>query len=141
MKTYSTKKDDIKRKWRLFDLEGKILGREASKIAQKLIGKNKVKYTPYLDCGDWVVAINASKVKVTGKKEEQKTYFRHSGYPGGAKELTFKQQMERDPRKIVLWAVKNMLPKNKLRKKRMSRLRVFVGKKHDYEDKFKDSKQ
>jgi len=136
MKTYSTKKDDIKRKWHFVDLKGKVLGRTATRIAEKLIGKNKVYYTPHLDCGDWVVAVNASGIKVTGKKEKEKVYFRHSGYPGGAKELTFKQQMEKDPRKVILWAVKNMLPKNKLRKDRMRRLRVFAGEKHDYEDKF-----
>jgi large subunit ribosomal protein L13 len=141
MKTHSTKKNEIKREWHLIDLKGKILGRVSTEMAQLLIGKKKVNYVPYLDCGDNVVAINAAGIKVTGKKEDEKIYFRHSGYPGGAKELTFKQQMEKDPRKIIMLAVKNMLPKNKLRKNRLARLKVFVDDKHPYKDKFKESKQ
>jgi large subunit ribosomal protein L13 len=137
MKTYKTKKSTIKRKWHLFDLKGKTLGREATKIAQLLIGKNKSYFTPHLDCGDYVVVLNAAKVKVSGKKADKKIYYRHSGYPGGLKAVTFKQQIQKDPRKIVLWAVKNMLPKNKLRSLRMKRLKVFVGSEHQYEDKFK----
>jgi len=137
MKTYSTKKSEIKRTWHLIDLKGKILGRQASRIAQLLIGKNKAYYSPHLDGGDYVVAINASQVQVTGKKAKQKIYYRHSGYPGGLKKLTFEQQLAREPQKIIEWAVKNMLPKNKLRQKRMRRLKVFVGEKHQYEDKFR----
>ena len=137
MKTYITRQSDIKRFWHLVDLKGKILGREASKIAQLLIGKKKVYYTAHLDCGDYIVAINASQVKVSGKKSKQKIYYRHSGYPGGLKEVSFKQQMDKDPRKIIEWAVKNMLPKSKLRDGRMRRLKVFAGSKHKYGDKFK----
>lgn len=137
MKTYSVKKKDIKRQWHLVDLKGKILGRVATQIAILLQGKNKVYYTPHLDCGDYVVAINTEKVKTTGKKTKEKIYYRHSGYPGGLKAVTFEQQMAKDPRKIIQWAVKNMLPKNKLRDKRMKRLKVFVASEHKYKDKFK----
>ena len=138
MKTYITKLKDIKRTWHIVDLKGKILGREASKIAQLLIGKKKVYYTAHLDCGDYVVVINASRVRVSGRKAKQKIYYRHSGYPGGLKEVSFEQQMDKDSRKIIEWAVKNMLPKNKLRDKRMKRLKVFGDEKHSYGDKFKE---
>ena len=138
MTTYPTKQSDIKRFWHLVDLKNKILGRAASQIAQLLMGKNKVYYTPHLDCGDLVVAINAAKIRVTGKKRKQKMYYRHSGYPGGLKTLTFKQLMARDPRKVIILAVKNMLPKNKLRARRMKRLKVFVGEEHFYKDKLKE---
>jgi large subunit ribosomal protein L13 len=137
MKTHSTKKKEIKRNWHLIDLEGQILGRTASRIAQILQGKDKPYFTPSLDCGDFVVAINAAKIKVTGKKKSDKKYYRHSGYPGGLKMVTFEQQLAKDPRKIVEWAVKNMLPKNKLRNRRMRRLKVFSSVDHSYQDKFK----
>lgn len=136
-KTPVTRLKDIKRNWHLIDAGGQVLGRQASKIAQLLIGKNKVYYTPSLDCGDYVVVINANKVKVTGKKLKEKIYYRHSGYPGGLKEISFEEQLKKDSRKIIQWAVRNMLPKNKLRKKRLARLKVFVGEEHGYEDKFK----
>ena len=139
MKTHVTKLKDIKRYWHLVDLKGKILGREASRIAQILIGKKKVYYTAHLDCGDYIVAINASQIRVSGKKAKQKVYYRHSGYPGGLKEISFKHQMDKDPRKVIELAVKNMLPKNKLRKKRMKRFKVFSGSKHKYGDKFKSN--
>ncbi|GAF76265.1 unnamed protein product [marine sediment metagenome] len=137
MKTHITKLKDIKRHWYLVDVKNKILGRESSKIAQLLMGKKKVYYTSHLDCGDYVVVINASQVRVSGRKPKQKIYYRHSGYPGGLKAVSFKQQMAKDPRKVIEWAVKNMLPKNKLRDKRMRRLKVFEGEKHSYGDKFK----
>jgi large subunit ribosomal protein L13 len=137
MKTYTPKKSDIKRNWHLIDLKGKILGRQVSKIAQLLQGKHKRYYSPNLDCGDFVVAINADKIKVTGKKKENKIYYRHSGYPGGLKAVSFKEQKKKDSRKIIERAAKNMLPKNKLRQPRLRRLRVFVGPKHNFDDKFK----
>jgi len=137
MKTYATKKRDIKREWHLVDLKGKILGRQASRIAQLLMGKKNPYFAPYLDCGDYVVAINAGKIAATGRKFKQKKYQRHSGYPGGFKELTLKQMMAKDPRKVVELAVKGMLPKNKLQKPRMRRLKVAVGEEHGYEDKVK----
>jgi len=134
--TYSTKQADIKHHWHLIDLKGQILGRVAVKIARLLQGKDKVYFTSHLDCGDYVVAINAAEVKVTGRKAEQKLYRRHSGYPSGLKTLTFNQQLAKDPTKIILSAVKNMLPKNKLRKNRLARLKLFSGVEHNYEDKF-----
>jgi large subunit ribosomal protein L13 len=137
MKTYSPSSTDIKRNWLLVDIAGKILGREASQIAQWLIGKHKVYYVPHLDCGDYVVVINADKVRLTGKKEQQKKYARHSGYPGGLKEVSFAQQMSKDPRKIIESAVSRMLPKNKLHQKRLRRLKVFAGGTHPYQDKLK----
>ena len=135
MKTYSTKAEDIKRQWYLIDAQRQILGRLSTKIAKLLLGKNKPYFTGHLDCGDWVVVINAGKVRVTGKKRKQKIYYRHSGYPGGLKALTFEQMMQKDPRKVVNHAVSGMLPKNKLKKQRMKRLRVFIGKEHPYEKK------
>ena len=137
MKTYSTKAEDIKRQWYLVDAQRQILGRLSTKIAKLLLGKNKPYFTGHLDCGDWVVVINAGKVRVTGKKRKQKIYYRHSGYPGGLKALTFEKMMQKDPRKVVNHAVSCMLPKNKLKKQRMKRLRVFIGKEHPYEKKFK----
>lgn len=136
-RTYSPKASEIKRSWHLIDAKDQILGRMATKIATLLMGKNKPNFVPHLDCGDYVVVINAAEVQVTGQKKEKKKYYRHSGYPGGFKEITFKQQMAKDPRKIVRHAVSGMLPKNKLRDERLARLKIFVDKKHPYEGKFK----
>jgi len=137
MKTYSVKKSEIKRGWHLVDAKGQILGRLATKIASLLIGKNKPYFVSHLDCGDYVVVINASQVKVSGRKAQQKKYYRYSGYPGGLKEITFSQQMTKDPTKVIRHAVEGMLPKNKLRDKRLARLKIFVGEEHQYKDKFK----
>ncbi len=136
-KTKSVKAKEIKRIWHLVDAQGKILGRLATQISGILIGKNKINYSPNLDCGDYIVLINAAGVEVTGRKRKQKLYRRHSGYPGGFKEITFEKQMERDPKKIIRYAVSGMLPKNKLRDRRLSRLKIFIDNKHPYEDKFK----
>ena len=136
-KTYVARLADIKRDWHLIDLKDKILGRAAVDMAQKLMGKNKVSFTPNVDGGDYVVVINASGVKVTGGKEKKKIYFRHSGYPGGEAKRTLAEQLELDSRKVVELAVKGMLPKNKLRDQRMRRLKVFKGAEHKYDDKFK----
>lgn len=135
MKTTTTKKSEIKRSWHLFDAEQEILGRLATKTAELLTGKNKPYFAPHLDCGDFVVVINAAKVKVTGKKSSQKIYYRHSGYPGGFRETTFKEQMARDPRKVIRHAVAGMLAKNKLQKPRLTRLKIFIDEKHPYQDK------
>lgn len=128
-KTYipAKREIDLSRKWHLIDASGKPLGRIATRIAVYLIGKHKKIFTPFLDCGDFVVVINAGKVKLTGKKEEQKFYFRHSGYAGGAKVIPFKRQMEKDPAKVIRLAVKRMLGDNKLRDKRLKRLKIFAG--------------
>lgn len=137
-KTKTTKKSEIIRGWHLVDAEGKILGRVATEIANLLMGKSKPYWVPHLDCGDYVVVINAAKVKVSGKKAEQKKYYSHSGYPGGFREISFKEQLGKDPRKIIKHAVAGMLPKNKLRDKRLARLKIFVDEKHPYLEKFKD---
>jgi large subunit ribosomal protein L13 len=133
-----TKKSEIKRDWHLIDAKGKILGRLASEIAQLLMGKKKPYFVPHLDCGDYVVVINASQIKVTGKKEEKKTYTRYTGYPGGLKITTLGKLRKEHPERIIELAVKNMLPKNKLQDLRMARLKVFAGEEHPYKNlKFK----
>lgn len=134
--TKPVRASDIKRNWHLFDAKGKILGRLASQIAQYLIGKDKKNFVPYLDMGDYVVVINAKKVGVTGRKEEEKIYTRYSGYPGGLKKKTLAELREKKPEEIIKRAVSGMLPKNKLRKRRMARLYIFAGEENPYEDKF-----
>jgi len=135
-KTKNTKLSEIKRDWHLIDAKDQILGRLAVKIASLLMGKEKINFVNYLDGGDFVVVINAAKVQVTGEKKMKKVYHRHSGYPGGFKTISFQQQMTKDPRKIIYHAVSGMLPQNKLRDKRLARLKIFVDEKHNYEDKF-----
>lgn len=135
MKTRTAKKSEIKREWHLVDAQDKILGRLANRIASLLMGKDKPLFAPYLDGGDYVVVTNAAQIKVTGRKKDQKVYYHHSGYPSGLKEITFKQQMAKDPRKIISHAVSGMLPKNKHRKRRLARLKIFVDEKHPYGDK------
>lgn len=136
MKTKTIKAKEIKRSWYLIDVKGQILGRAATKIAQLLVGKHKVYYVSHLDCGDCVVVINAAGVEVTGRKEKQKKYYRHSGYPGGLKMETLAQLRKRKPEEIIRKAVWNMIPKNKLRKGRMARLYVYAGEEHPYKNKF-----
>lgn len=136
MKTYHGKAGDIKRNWHLIDATGKVLGRLSTQIAGILMGKNKVTYSPHLDNGDYIVVVNAKDVKLTGLKRAQKVYRGHSGYPGGFKEVKFEAQMVKDPRVIIEKAVYGMLPGNRLRKKRMGRLKVFSDGEHKYQDKF-----
>jgi large subunit ribosomal protein L13 len=136
-KTKTTKAKEIKREWHLINAQGQILGRMAVDIAALLIGKNKPSFAPYLDSGDYVVVVNAAKVRVSGKKNKNKVYYRHSGYPGGFKEVTFAQRMTKNPTQIIRHAVEGMLPKNKLREQRLARLKIFAENKHQYEDKFK----
>jgi len=133
MKTYVPKKTEIKKNWYLVDAEGKILGRLASKIAQILSGKNKPIYTPFLDTGDFVVVINAKKVKVTGNKEEKKIYYHYSGYPGGMKEIVYEKLLEKKPALIIQKAVRGMLPKNKLRSKMLKKLKIYAGTEHRHQ--------
>ena len=135
--TTATKTTDIKRVWHLIDVKEKTLGRISSEIAQILMGKKKPYFVRNLDCGDYVVIINAKHIKVTGNKEEQKNYYRHSGYPGGFRQETLKELRERKPEEIITHAVKGMLPQNKLRDRMLRRLFVFSGEEHKYEDKFK----
>ena len=130
MKTYSQKASDIKREWWLIDASSMPLGKLAVVIADKLMGKSKVTYTPHIDNGDYVVVINAKKLVVTGDKMIQKKYYRHSGYPGGIKELKLEEVIEKNPARAIEEAVKGMLPKNKLTAGRMARLRVFEAGEH-----------
>lgn len=130
------KNEEIKRNWHLYDLKDKILGRVTSEIAQLLIGKNKPTYTPHIDNGDYVVAINAKDIRVTGKKKDQKMYYRHSGYPGGFRSETFREAMEKNPAGIIEKSVKGMLPKNKLQDKRLRRLKVYDGNDHPHTNHF-----
>lgn len=139
--TRVTKPKDIIRHWHIIDLKGEILGRSASEIAQILIGKSKAYYSPNLDCGDYVVAINAKEIKLTGKKAANKLYRHHTGYPGGFREITFDQLMAKDPRIAIKKAVSGMLPKNKLRSNRLKRLKIFTNDKHTYKDKFSSQKE
>src|SRR3989344_4479129 len=138
--TKATKASDIKRFWHLVDVEGKILGRVSSDIAKLLMGKSKPYLVKNLDCGDYVVVVNASRVKVTGKKETDKKYYRHSGYPGGLRTETFKKLKESKPEEIIRHAVKGMLPQNKLRDRMLTRLFVYKGETHPYGDKIKNQK-
>ncbi|MDR0977721.1 MAG: 50S ribosomal protein L13 [Endomicrobium sp.] len=129
-KTYLPKQDSVERKWHLVDASGKVLGRLAVEIAGILRGKNKVFYTNHIDCGDFVVVINAGKIVLTGKKLDQKTYFTYSGYPGGGKLTPYSILMDKNPEKALFAAVKGMLPKNKLADKQITRLKVFKEDKH-----------
>jgi large subunit ribosomal protein L13 len=131
-RTYLIKQDAIERKWHLIDASGKILGRLAVEIAGLLRGKNKVFYTNHIDCGDFVVVINASKIVLTGKKLDQKTYFTYSGYPGGVRLTPYSILMKKSPEKALLSGVKGMLPKNNLADKQITRLKVFKGDKHTH---------
>lgn len=126
--------EKIERKWHLLDARDKILGRLATRIAHLLMGKQKVSFVPWEDRGDYVVVIHAEKVKVTGKKEKEKIYYRHSGFPGGLKKETLESLRKRKPEEIIKRAVFKMLPKNKLRKEWMKRLKIFVGGEHPYQD-------
>lgn len=129
-KTYSQKPSEINREWFLVDASEASLGRIATIIADKLIGKNKPTYTPHIDGGDYVVVINAENTVVTGEKETDKIYYRYSGFPGGIKDAQLKEVREKFPERIIEAAVKGMLPKNKLAAERMARLRVFAGSEH-----------
>ena len=133
MKTFSLKNTEVSRDWVVFDASDKILGRFATKIADKLRGKDKPTFTPHVDGGDYVVVINADKVKVTGNKAEQKKYYKHSLYPGGLKEKSYKEVLESTPERIIENAVKGMLPKNKLGKSIIKKLKVYSGSEHPHE--------
>ena len=133
MKTYSAKPLEVERKWWLIDAEGQTLGRLASTIANLLRGKNKPQYTPHVDTGDFVVVINSEKVVVSGNKETDKKYYRHSGYPGGLKVETFKSLMEKNPVAAIEKAVKGMLPHNTLGQEQFNKLKVYAGSEHPHE--------
>jgi large subunit ribosomal protein L13 len=131
-RTVYAKKEEVKRDWYILDAAGQILGRMATRVATVLRGKHKPIFTPSVDCGDFVVVINADKVRISGKKAEQKIYFTHSGYPGGAKYLTFENMMERKPEEVVRQAIAGMLPKGRLGRKMIKKLKVYTGSEHPH---------
>ena len=133
MKTFALKKENVDRQWFVIDASDKILGRVATKIANRIRGKDKPTFTPHTDGGDYVVVINAEKIKVTGEKFNDKKYYTHSLYPGGLKTKTFREMNEKHPERIIEEAVKGMLPKNKLGKSMIKKLKVFSGPDHDHE--------
>jgi large subunit ribosomal protein L13 len=133
MRTYTPKAEDITRHWWLVDAEDKPLGRLATEIARILRGKHKPTYTPHLDVGDNVVVVNAEKVRLTGRKAEQKTYFRHTGYMGGEKHIPFKRMIETHPERVIEQAVKGMLPKNALGRSMYLKLKVYAGAEHPHQ--------
>jgi large subunit ribosomal protein L13 len=133
MKTYTPRVTDIQRRWWVVDAEGKVLGRLASEIAKILRGKHKPIYTPHLDTGDYVVVVNAEKVRLTGNKAEQKTYVRHTGYMGHEKHIPFRRMLERHPERVIKLAVKGMLPKTNLGRLMLKKLKVYAGPVHKHE--------
>jgi len=132
MRTQFLKKAEVTRTWYLVDATDKILGRLASKIAQILTGKNKPRYSPQVDCGDFVVVVNADKFNVTGKKLTDKIYYSHSGYSGGLKVINLKTMLEKYPERIIFKAVSGMLPKNKFRARRLNRLKIYTASNHPH---------
>jgi large subunit ribosomal protein L13 len=132
MKTISAKADDVKRDWFLIDADGKTLGRLATEIARRLRGKHKAIYTPHVDTGDYIVVINAEKVRVSGNKAKDKMYYRHSGYMGGLKATNFSDMIERSPERVIEIAVKGMLPRNPLGREMYRKLKVYAGPQHQH---------
>ena len=132
MKTYSAKASDIKREWHLIDASDKILGKLATEVATLLLGKHKPMYSPNLDTGDFVVVINATKIQVTGNKMKQKLYYRHSGYAGGLKSISLEKMMQTHPTRVIEYAVKGMLPHNRLGAKMLKKLKVYAGETHPH---------
>lgn len=132
MKTFSARERDVEKKWYVVDAQGKTLGRLASEIVTILRGKHKPIYTPHIDCGDYVIVVNAEKVRVTGLKLDQKVYYRHSGYPGGLKMVTLRDQLKKFPERVIETAVKGMLPKNRLGRRMHKKLKVYAGPNHPH---------
>jgi large subunit ribosomal protein L13 len=132
MKTYTAKPGEIERHWYVVDAEAKTLGRLATQIADVLRGKDKPAYTPHVDTGDFVIVVNAEKVHVTGQKLDQKVYYRHSGYPGGLRTRTLREQLARRPEEVLRKAVKGMLPKNKLAAAQLRKLKIYAGPDHPH---------
>ncbi len=132
MKTYSAKPGEIQRDWYLVDAEGQTLGRLATQIADRLRGKGKPQFTPHVDTGDFVVVVNAEKIAVTGKKLDDKIYYRHSGYPGGLRQRTLRDQLEQRPTEVLRKAVKGMLPRNRLGASQLRKLKVYAGPEHPH---------
>lgn len=132
MKSFIAKPHEVERKWYVVDAEGKTLGRVASQVAAVLRGKNKPTFTPHVDCGDYVIVINAEKVEVTGKKRKEKVYKHHTGYPGGLRETTFDKLIAKKPEDVIRHAVKGMMPKGKLGRQMYKKLKVYAGPEHDH---------
>ena len=133
MKTWNAKPGEVERRWYLVDAEGKTLGRLATRVADTLRGKDKAQYTPHVDTGDFVVVVNAEKIAVTGKKLEDKRYYRHSGYPGGIRSRTLQEELDRRPTEVIRKAVKGMLPRNRLARAQLTKLKVYAGPDHPHE--------
>ena len=133
MKTYNAKPGEVERRWYVVDADGQTLGRLATRIADTLRGKGKAQYTPHVDTGDFVVVVNAEKILVTGNKLDQKRYYRHSGYPGGLRSRTLREQLERRPTEVIRKAVKGMLPRNRLARQQLNKLKVYAGPDHPHE--------
>jgi large subunit ribosomal protein L13 len=133
VRTYTTKPEDIKREWFVIDATGLTLGRLATQIAAVLKGKHKPIYSPHMDTGDFVIVVNAHKVRVTGRKLDQKFYYRHSGYPGGLKEISLRDQLDRHPDRVIRFAVRGMLPKNRLGRQMIKKLKVYATPGHPHE--------
>jgi large subunit ribosomal protein L13 len=133
MKTWNAKPGEVARDWYLVDAEGQTLGRLATRIADTLRGKDKAQYTPHVDTGDFVVVVNAEKIAVTGKKLDEKRYYRHSGYPGGLRSRTLRDQLERRPTDVLRKAVKGMLPRNRLARTQLTKLKIYAGPEHPHE--------
>lgn len=131
--TYSAKRSDNQENWLVVNADGKVLGRLASEVAARLRGKHKTLYTPHVDTGDWVIVINADKVKLTGKKLDKKIYYHHSGYMGGISEISAKELMAKSPEDVIRKAVKGMLPKNRLGRQIFKKLKVYAGDSHPHE--------
>lgn len=132
MKTFSAKAHEVKRDWYIIDASNKVLGRVATEIARRLRGKHKAEYTPHVDTGDYIVVINAEKIAVTGRKFKEKIYYRHSGFPGGIKSISFDKLQEKNPTRIIELAVKGMLPKNILGREMYRKLKVYAGNEHPH---------
>ena len=133
MRTFTQKQEEIERNWYIVDAEGETLGRLASRIAPILKGKHKPVYTPHLDCGDYVIIVNAEKVRVTGRKMDQKLYYRHSGYPGGLRSISLRDQLAKHPERVLQAAIRGMLPKNKLGRRMLKKLKVYAGDSHPHQ--------
>ena len=132
-KTWNAKPGEVERRWYLVDADGKTLGRLATRIADTLRGKDKPQYTPHVDTGDFVVVVNAEKIAVTGNKLDDKRYYRHSGYPGGIRSRTLREELERRPTEVIRKAVKGMLPRSKLARAQLTKLKVYAGPEHPHE--------
>jgi large subunit ribosomal protein L13 len=133
LKTISAKPEEVERGWYVVDAQGQTLGRLASRVATVLRGKHKPIYTPHVDCGDYVIVVNAEKIHVTGQKMTQKSYYRHSGYPGGLKEVVLRDQLQKFPERVIESAVRGMLPKNRLGRSMFKKLKVYAGPNHPHQ--------